>query len=42
MKKPKSYFAMEEEAEVGVEWVIFAAPELFVKSWGSKLKELHI
>jgi hypothetical protein len=41
MKKPKSCFEMEEEV-VGVEWVIFAAPELFVKSLGSKLKELHI
>jgi hypothetical protein len=38
MKKPKSYFEMEEEEEeeeeevVGVEWVIFAALEWFVKS----------
>jgi hypothetical protein len=38
MKKPKSYFEMEEEeVVVGVEWVIFAAVERFVKSWGSRL-----
>lgn len=44
MKKPKSYFEMEEEEEeeVGVEWVFFAALEPCVKSWGSKLRELHI
>ena len=41
MKKPKSYFEMEEE-EVEVEWVVFDALELFVKSLGSKVRELNI
>ena len=41
MKKRKSYFEMEEE-EVGVEWMVFDALELFVKSWGSKLRKLNI
>jgi hypothetical protein len=41
MKKPKSYFEEEEEV-VGAERVVFAALELFVKSWGSKVRELHI
>ena len=41
MKKPKSYFEMEEE-EVGVELVVFDALELFVKSLGSKVRELNI
>jgi len=41
MKKPKSYFE-EEEEEVGAERVVFAALELFVKSWGSTMRELHI
>lgn len=46
MKKPKSYFEKLEEEEgeevVGVECVVFDALELFVKSWGSKVRELNI
>ena len=42
MKKPKSYFEMEEEEEVGVELVVFDALELFVKSLGSKVRERNI
>lgn len=40
MNKPTSYFEVEEE--VVVEWLVLAALELFVKSWGSKVMEPHI
>lgn len=39
MKKPKSYFGVEVEVEVAVEWVVLAALELFVKPCGSKVRE---